>query len=151
MHGLHRVQDLDERECRALLATATLGRLGFSEAALPMILPAHYVVRRDEVVLASLSGARVACAGRGDVVVFTVDRYDPASREGWAVNVIGASRLVTDDGEITDLDGLEFSPWGPQEERRYIAVRMGLLRGRRLSRTGSGIDPRDRLRGQGGS
>jgi hypothetical protein len=33
------LEDLDESDCRLLLATVPLGRLSFTDGALPMILP----------------------------------------------------------------------------------------------------------------
>jgi uncharacterized protein len=99
-----------------------------------MIMPASCTVRGDDVVLVSPTGARVRCAGRGDVVVVGVDGYDPRTGEGWAVSVIGPSRLLTDEAEIATLDRLGLRPAALREELRYIVVRMGVLRGCRLVR-----------------
>jgi len=129
----HVLHDLDERECRLLLGTATLGRLAFAQDALPRILPGHFAIRGEEVVVSSLSGAKIASARNGHVVVFGVDAYDPATREGWSVSVIGPSRLVLGPEEIAELDRIVFSPLSAEQGWHYIAVQIGVLRGLRLT------------------
>jgi hypothetical protein len=131
----HLLQDLDDQECRVLLGTAPLGRLALTENALPLILPGHFRIRGDEVVVASLSAPKITSARQGHVVVFEADDYDPATREGWSVSVIGPSRLVVDPGEIIELDRLGFSPSpsGAEQGWHYIAVEIGILRGTRLT------------------
>jgi nitroimidazol reductase NimA-like FMN-containing flavoprotein (pyridoxamine 5'-phosphate oxidase superfamily) len=128
----HLLRDLDDQECRALLESATFGRLAFTQGALPMILPSHFVVRGDEVVVPSLAAAAIASARKRHVVVFEVDTYEPATREGWSVSVIGPSRLIVDPYEVAELDRLDFSPSSAQHGWHYIAVRIGMLRGARL-------------------
>lgn len=126
--------ELDEPVCRRLLATVPIGRLGFTEAALPRILPVHFTVRGDDVVIGSLGGTKVRSALRGDVVAFEADSYDPVTHEGWAVNVIGISRVLTDPDEVATLDALGFTPWSPHQDRHYFAVRMDAVQGRTLTR-----------------
>jgi nitroimidazol reductase NimA-like FMN-containing flavoprotein (pyridoxamine 5'-phosphate oxidase superfamily) len=131
---VHVFEDLDEAECRRLLATAPIGRLGFTEGALPMIVPVHFVVRGDDVVICTLDGPKVRSAGRNDVVAFEVDSYDPDTREGWGVVVVGVTRLITDEADLAGLDALGFAPWSRQQGRHYFAVRMDSVRGRILTR-----------------
>lgn len=126
--------ELDEAVCRQLLSSVPIGRLGFTEAALPRILPVHFVVRGDDVVIGSLNGTKVRSAMRGDVVAFEADSYDPVTHEGWSVNVVGVSRLLTDDDDVAALDALGFTPWLPHQDRHYFAVRMGSVQGRALVR-----------------
>ena len=62
------IDEVGEQECRRLLATQPIGRLGFTERAMPRILPVHYTVRGDEVIVVSLAGVKVSAAGRGDIL-----------------------------------------------------------------------------------
>jgi hypothetical protein len=126
--------ELDEEVCRRLLRSAPIGRLAFTEAALPRVLPVHFTVRGDDVVIGSLNGSKVRIAMRGDVVAFEADSVDPVTHEGWCVNVIGVSRLLTDEDDIAALDALGFTPWSPRQDRHYFAVRMDAVQGRTLSR-----------------
>lgn len=127
---------LNEQECRRLLATQAIGRLAFTEQALPVIVPAHFVVRGPEIVLAGLTDGRVAGARKEAVVAFEVDAYDDATRQGWWVCTLGRSRLITDRAQILELDELHFTPWTSDPDRNYIAINIDVLRGKRLAPTG---------------
>lgn len=124
---------IGERECRKLLPTQSVGRIAFTERALPVIYPAHFVVDEDEIILAALPDGRVASAERGAIVAFEVDAYDPTTGQGWCVCTLGRSRLITDTAHLQALDALHFSPWASRADRRYIAVEISMLRGKRLA------------------
>lgn len=126
------LEDLDEEECRRLLATAVIGRLAFTEGALPTIQPVHFALSGDRVVIPTRVGSKAAAASRGAVVAFEADDFDAAGRVGWNVTVIGPSWVITDPVEVRALDALGVRPWAPAAEPCYIAVRLGFVRGRRL-------------------
>lgn len=128
------LDDLDEQDCRRLLAIAAIGRVGFTQAALPRIRPVHFTVRGNEVVIGDVGENYVATARRGDVVAFEADSYNPSTGEGWSVSVIGSTRLITDTAEIAQLDALRFAPWTVEQGRRYVAIPLDVIHGRRLSR-----------------
>lgn len=83
--------ELSERECWELLATAAVGRLALSVRALPMIVPVQYC----------LDGRRLAvCLGHSQlperslhetIIAFAADSIDPVTRSGWLVQVQGRS------------------------------------------------------------
>lgn len=123
---------LEEAECRRLLPTADIGRLAFTEGALPAIQPVSFGVHHGHVLIPTRRGSKVAAASRGAVVAFEVDSFDAATRTGWNVTVIGPSRLISDAAEIRALEALELSPWAPVHEPCYIAVRITVVRGRRV-------------------
>lgn len=128
----HVLEQLDDQDCRRLLQVAPHGRLAFTEGALPMVLPATYTVRGEEII-ASLVGVGVD-RFRGTVVAFEVDSYDPQTQDGWCVSVIGPSRLITAPALIAELDALGFAPYTPDMTPgpQYVAVHIAVLRGRRL-------------------
>jgi hypothetical protein len=125
---------LDEAECRRLLGRAVVGRLGFTEGALPAIQPVPFAVAEGEIVIPTRQGSKVAVASQGAIVAFEVDEFDPADRTGWNVTVVGPSRVITDAGAVRALDELGARPWPPADTCCYIAVRIRLLRGRRIRR-----------------
>ncbi|MBB3084510.1 hypothetical protein FHR93_002724 [Geodermatophilus sabuli] len=98
--------------------------------------------------MASLAAAAIASARNGHVVAFEVDTYEPATREGWSVSVIGPSRLIVDPNEIAELDRVEFAPLSAHHGWHYIAVRISVLRGSRLV-LASAEEPGARADGQG--
>jgi uncharacterized protein len=124
---------LDGVECRQLLGTASIGRIAFTEGAMPAIQPASFAVRGNDVVIPTGLGSKMAAGSRGAVLAFEVDQYDLVERTGWNVTVIGPSRLISDPDSVTALDGLGISPWAPATTHCYIALHMAVVRGRRIS------------------
>jgi hypothetical protein len=127
------LEELDDDECRRLLAGAVLGRLAFTEGALPAIQPVSFVVTGDEVAIPTRVGSKVTAAARGAVVAFEVDDFDAGARTGWNVTVVGPSRVITDPADVARLDGLGARAWAPADEPCYVAVRIAVIRGRRLA------------------
>ena len=128
---------LDGGECRRLLGTASLGRIAFTDEAMPAIQPASFAVRGDDVFIPTGLGSKMAAGSRGAVLAFEVDDYDLTRRTGWNVTVIGPSRLISDPGHVRALDALGALPWAPATTHCYIALHMALVRGRRISATGA--------------
>lgn len=126
------LQVLDDTDCRRLLAGQGVGRLGFSDGALPAIVPVSYVLRGDEVLIPADQRSPVVAAVRRAVVVFEVGDLDPVSRSGWSVSAVGPSRVITDPREIAAID-IGAPPLGPASPSRcYICIQPGLRRGWRL-------------------
>ncbi|MGY2066073.1 pyridoxamine 5'-phosphate oxidase family protein [Blastococcus sp. SYSU DS0619] len=123
------VDVLDEAECRRLLGTASIGRLGFTDGALPALVPVSFALHEGSVLIPGRLGNSVVDAVRRTVVALGVDAYDGGSGAGWGVTVVGPSRVVSDPALVLEHDrlGLLTPPSGPG--RCYIAVQIGLLRG----------------------
>ena len=126
---------LDVAECRRLLATASLGRVAFSEGAMPAIQPAAYVLKGNDVFIPTGLSSKMAAGSRGAVLAFEVDDYDLIERTGWNVTVIGHSRLISLPDQVRGLDALGVRPWAPSAEHCYIGLRLTVVRGRRISAT----------------
>ena len=132
-HGPRLLAVLDEDECRRLLATASIGRVAFTEGAMPAIQPAAFAVSGNDVLIPTGLGSKMAAGSRGAVLAFEVDDYDMAERTGWNVTVIGPSRLISEPGHVTALNALGVLPWAPATAHSYIALHMAVVRGRRIS------------------
>jgi hypothetical protein len=130
----HQFDELDAAECLRLLASSLVGRLGFTERALPSILPVFFTLRAGDVIMSCLPGSKVKSASRGDIVAFEADGFDAETREGWCVNVLGPSRLITEADQVAALGQLDFAPWTDNQDRQYIALRIEALSGRRVTR-----------------
>jgi hypothetical protein len=123
---------LDEAECRRLLATTSIGRVAFTEGAMPAIQPASFAVSGNDVLIPTGLGSKMAAGSRGAVLAFEVDDYDLTERTGWNVTVIGPSRLISDPSHVTALNALGVLPWAPATTHCYIALHMAVVRGRRI-------------------
>ena len=125
------LQVLDDQECLALVGSVGLGRIAFTEGALPAVLPVSFALVGPEVVFLTHPGSRMAGTSRGTVVAFEVDDIDVPAGTGWSVTIVGPSRLVGDTAEIAGLDALGVRPWPPADHWRYVGVQTALLRGSR--------------------
>lgn len=123
---------LGEDECHRLLAGAVIGRLAYTEGALPAIQPVHFTVHRGRVLIPTSAGSKVAAASQGTVVAFEVDDFDPESRTGWNVTVVGHSQVVSAPADVAALDRLGVAGWAPADVPCYIAVDTTVVRGRRI-------------------
>jgi hypothetical protein len=132
---------LNDAECRRLLATASIGRIAFTEGAMPVIQPASFPLRGEDVFIPTGLSSKMAAGSRGAVLAFEVDEYDLVERTGWNVTVIGPSRLVGVPDQVRELDALGVRPWAPSARHCYIALRLTVVRGRRISSTDVPVDP----------
>ncbi|SDT06663.1 Pyridoxamine 5'-phosphate oxidase [Jiangella sp. DSM 45060] len=80
---------LDRRTCYALLAGAPIGRLVFTEGALPAIEPVRFHLDGDDVIVGLGPATALPPVDRLGVVAFQADGYDETGRTGWCVVTIG--------------------------------------------------------------
>lgn len=107
-------------ECWALLGDHDVGRVAYTEFALPTIVPVDYTLVGNRVLLQCRSD-RMAAHLDGQVVAFQVDDADPSRRGSRSVVVTGtAERLSVADG-------------GDLEARRgAVRLNVGQVRGQHL-------------------
>jgi len=123
---------LDVKECKRLLARSTFGRIGITQAALPVILPLNYRLVDTRIIFRTAAGAKLEAATCGSVVVFEVDSMDPLTHSGWSVIVTGVAALVTDVDELARLEGAAVPRWAPFGKDRFIELPLQMVSGRRL-------------------
>src|SRR5215212_2031773 len=66
------LEALSPQEARTLLASATVGRVVFTLAALPAVVPVTFAVYGDAVVMRTADDTRLAAAADGGVLAFEV-------------------------------------------------------------------------------
>ncbi len=138
-------------ESLALLATATVGRVGISSQALPLILAVHFTLDVDRILFRTGAGSTLAAATRGSVVAFEVDGPAASMWPLWSVVVTGVATHLDecDDGVVLEQFA---SPdrWTPVEQSRAVSISTERVTGRRLrrdlcpwsgQRSGSRMDP----------
>jgi hypothetical protein len=126
---------LTEQECQDLLGQVVLGRIVFTDRALPAIQPVNFVMADGEVVILTSAGSKLAAAARNAVVAFEIDQFDQKLATGWSVVIIGHARVITNPSELEEMHTLPLAPWTPGEPCHYIAITPELLSGRRLPKT----------------
>jgi uncharacterized protein len=124
--------ELSQQECLRLLTTRTLGRVGLTSGALPVILPVEYVYDDGVITFRSEHDAKLRAATHGDVLAFEVDAYDPASGHGWSVHVLGRATVIVDENHVASLPTLDRED--PHDARRhYVRLNCEIVTGHRLA------------------
>lgn len=141
-NGTMTLTTITTRECVDLLRESSIGRLGVTDRAMPMILPVNFRVSNDWVVVRTYPGSIMAEAARNTVVAFEVDRADFGERTGWSVVVVGHASLITGGATFEALSELNLPAWAPDDEDGYLVIKMERVSGRRLTfaaESGAGI------------
>lgn len=125
-------QLLSDDECRGLLGSASVGRIGVSVNALPVIVAVNYRMAGDVIQFWSGPGLKLNAAQAHTVVAFEVDEFDPETQRGWSVLAVGLTGEVSDLGVIEDAARDGFRPWAEGERGHLIEVKIEFLSGRHL-------------------
>ena len=132
MDDTRRVLTLGPDDCRNLLATARIGRVVFTDRALPAVLPVTYVLDGDAVVIRTARGSRLERAADGGLFAFEVDEVDDVARVGWSVVVTGEAEIITDEQDRQRLDAV-LRAWVPGIKDVFIRIPMTIVTGRSIA------------------
>ena len=123
---------LSRDECLRLLATASLGRVAVSSAALPTILPVGFHFDGSRILIRTGRGTKLGAATRDAVVAFEVDEVSPATRTGWSVVVTGVARELSDPDDRAAAALASQSQWVRGDNSRIVAISTDIVTGRRV-------------------
>jgi len=124
--------------CGRLLGQQTIGRVGISMGALPVVLPVNYAMLDGDVVIRTGEGSKLDAVLAGAVVAFEVDQVDPIYHEGWSVLLQGRAAVITDPGDVERARLLPLTPWAPGNRDRYIRIPAEVVSGRRIGMASNG-------------
>jgi uncharacterized protein len=123
--------------CLRLLASVSVGRVGFFADGEVVILPVSYVVDGQDLVFRTARGSKLSAAEGRDLVTFEADEYDEQTRSGWSVVVTGRAEVIYEDAEIQRLSRLGLHPWVTAMERPFwIRIRANAVSGRATPKAG---------------
>ena len=130
--------ELTEGECWRLLASVTIGRVVFTQRAMPAIRPVNHVVDGRTIVIRTHLGAAIAARAsdggepRGSVVCYEADDLDPERRTGWSVIVTGMAHLVTDPAAAGRY-AAAVEPWIAGDLNQVVVIEPQFVSGIRLT------------------
>ncbi len=127
--------ELSPTECLRLLGAGVIGRVVFTESALPAAQPVTYLLDGEEIVFRTRNGSKLAAATRNAVVGFQADEFDVATRTGWSVLGVGQAYEVRDPDRLSELAATLPDPWVPAHDAHTISIPLRQLSGRRLALT----------------
>ncbi|TXI56113.1 pyridoxamine 5'-phosphate oxidase family protein [Mycolicibacterium mageritense] len=127
---------LSRRQCLDLLNKVRVGRLVFTEEALPAVQPVNFRLWHDDVVFRVAGGAKLSAATEKQVVAFEADELDPDLHTGWSVTVVGHAQPVTDVDELVAIAGTFVQPWVDGRRDHFVRIRTEKVTGRQFRSRG---------------
>ncbi|HSJ45675.1 MAG TPA: pyridoxamine 5'-phosphate oxidase family protein [Euzebyales bacterium] len=133
---MHRIAELDESECRRLLAAnpTRLGRVAFVEDGdpnWPTVLPVNYAVIDDAVYFRTFEGSKLYAALRHQRVAFEVDAVDQEWNDGWSVLAVGSLDIVRDP-EVAAAADEDLASWAAGADEQLVRLDIDRITGRRV-------------------
>lgn len=131
---------LSRRECFELLGRVSIGRIGVSIDALPVILPVQFSLFDDSVLVRTIIGTKLDAASLGAVVAFQAEAWEPSDRMYWSVLLQGFATEADDD--LAPLGAAAIRSWGGDRPHRLVRIQPTTATGRRfhIAGEGPGID-----------
>ncbi|MFB9304711.1 pyridoxamine 5'-phosphate oxidase family protein [Kibdelosporangium philippinense] len=124
---------LSGQECFRLLAKVPVGRVVYTDRALPAVQPVTFTLLEQTVIIRTSAHSRLAHAATGKVVAFEADEFkDTGVRSGWSVVAIGHAVKVTDPTELDAVKQLGLRAWTQDAEDCYLRISVEIVSGRRL-------------------
>ncbi|GLV88186.1 hypothetical protein Slala03_78750 [Streptomyces lavendulae subsp. lavendulae] len=128
--------ELDRAEALELLATVPLGRIVFTQHALPAVRPVNHLVEGEDIIIRIHEGGALASLAApadapGVVVAYEADVIDPHTHLGWSVVVTGYARPVADAEDLGRYADL-LRPWVGRPMTGALRIRPDLVTGFRL-------------------
>jgi nitroimidazol reductase NimA-like FMN-containing flavoprotein (pyridoxamine 5'-phosphate oxidase superfamily) len=124
---------LTATECLRLLASASVGRIVYTQRAMPAVELVSFAVDGGDIVIKTDPGGALAAATNHTVVAFEADEVDTATGQGWSVTAIGRSREVTESRDIARLRSIGLRSLEADGHEHFIRVTPGIVSGRRLA------------------
>jgi nitroimidazol reductase NimA-like FMN-containing flavoprotein (pyridoxamine 5'-phosphate oxidase superfamily) len=133
MASLQDLEVLEREQCLELLRKAPVGRLIFTEHALPAVQPVDFRWWRGDVVIRIAEPAVLAAASGNRVVAFETDELDADLHCGWSVTVVGHAQVITEVPDLIELSGVFSRPRIGGRRDYFVRIRTEKVTGRRLS------------------
>lgn len=121
--------------CLRLMASVSVGRVGFFADGELVVLPVNHVVDGNDPVFRTARGAKLSAAEGHELVAFEADEYDEQTQSGWSVLVTGRAEAVYEEAEVERLNNLGLHPWVTAVARPFwIRIRASSVSGRQTPR-----------------
>jgi nitroimidazol reductase NimA-like FMN-containing flavoprotein (pyridoxamine 5'-phosphate oxidase superfamily) len=126
------VEILTEVDCRRLLGTASIGRVGLAGGGVPVILPVRYAMAGEDIVFRTGEGLKLDAALEHSTLAFQVDHFDH-DLGGWSVLVAGSAQEI-DACDLFPAEAARLRAAAPGDRRHIVRIRIDVISGRRFGR-----------------
>jgi uncharacterized protein len=121
------------------MSSECVGRVAVIIGALPEIVPVHFTLGEETVVIGVHRGSELAEIEEGTVVALQVDRFDTERESGWHVRAFGTCRWTTDPLDLAIAGGLAPRPWTTGgESDRLLEIDLTFVSGYEVGFTNRG-------------
>lgn len=122
--------EMDQHECRALLAVESVGRVGWTSGQESFILPVSYVLRGDRIAFRTSPYGTLARLVTPTNVAFQIDELDRPRRAGRCVLAQGVSQGARPTAwePVWRMD--DVTPWASGTRNLFIEIHIQQLSGR---------------------
>jgi len=127
------LRDLTVQDCWSLLRATPVGRVVFTDHALPAALPVNCVVSGTSIIFRTSAESRLAQSTDGQVVGFEVDHVDPVTWSGWCVLAVGVAQPMVAGSEMLRATELGLVTWAGDGRDLFVKITPGRLTGRVLN------------------
>ena len=125
--------ELPREKCEELLRASIVGRVAFTTAEGPEVVPVNYTTVGDAVVFRTSPYSQLGRQASGTPLAFEIDHIDYDDHKGWSVIAYGVGELVEDTSELQDAaDFWNPKPWAGGARPLYVRLRWKRLSGRRI-------------------
>ena len=126
------LQTLTSAECYDLLSPGGVGRVAFTAADGPVVLPVNYAMAGHTIIFRTAPDTLLAGYLDGPAG-FEVDRLDEALSQGWSVLVTGHAVRVTSEADVRHLERhTVIRPWAGGARDVYVRIIPRKITGRRI-------------------
>jgi nitroimidazol reductase NimA-like FMN-containing flavoprotein (pyridoxamine 5'-phosphate oxidase superfamily) len=127
-----RLETLDRDECRRLLGSTNVGRVGYCTDLGPRIVPLNYTLVGEAVTFRTGIDTEASHQLFDHPVAFEVDQFDEFLQTGWSVLVVGNAQPL-DEESLLLLDVRQTpQPWPAGRRVLVVQLPLTMMTGRRV-------------------
>lgn len=135
-------RDLEPLECVRLLRGGVMGRVALATPEGPHIVPVHYGVFEDTLVVRTSTYSLLGTYGRNAMLAIEVGDLDHHENVGWSVVARGRAWAEVDRAAIESMRSLwSRHPWSNGVRDLYLRMRWEHLTGRALEKPSTRVAP----------
>jgi nitroimidazol reductase NimA-like FMN-containing flavoprotein (pyridoxamine 5'-phosphate oxidase superfamily) len=127
-------------ESLRLLASHEVGRIVYTDGALPAVTPVNYAYDDSHIFIRTTEVSKLVSKVPNKIVAFEVDEVDVKARHGWSVVATGPCEIVTDPQKLAYVAGLNLEPWARGDRNVVLQITAAIVTGYQIARTGAGND-----------
>lgn len=124
------LSDLSTHECWELVASRPVGRLAWSGAHGPTVIPVNFTVDGQNVLIRTKAYSEAARECDDTIVAFEVDSFDQDAQTGWSVLLRGRAHFEYQTPGVEDPQ-----VWISGPRSLGIRIEVGEVTGRRILRS----------------